>query len=435
MKFSEPQTDVGENPPETALEPTGRKRAWLWWLLALLVLMGGGFVLWRFLTPAPQASATQGPAPARVKVATVQAGATEDSSDFIASLESRRSVKLMPRIQGQVSHIFVRAGTEVPQGTPIIQIDARQQQASVNSNLAAAEAARAQLANARAQLKSLEADLLSNKADVKLSQQEYQRYSHLAVQGAVSRETSDQYANKIATARATLHSTIAKIQAQQASIAEAQKSLQQAQANTNEQQVQLQYYKITAPFRGIVGDIPVKVGDFVNTSTQLTTLTENQPLEVNISVPIERAPQLHKGMLVQIMDEQGHNLSMSRVFFIAPNVNNNQLVLIKALFDNSKDELRADQFVQARVIWSQHTGMLIPMTAVSPVAGENFVYVTQMQKSPQGKPLLVARQKRVTLGNIQGNSYQVLEGLNPGEKIIVSGLLNLQDGTPVIPES
>jgi len=436
MKSSKPQTDFGENLSQTAEEPPRRKRRWLWWLLALPLLIGGGFLLWRFLTPAPQQKAAQGPPPARVRLATVQAGTTEDSSDFIATLESRHSVKLLPRIQGQVSQIFVRVGTEVPEGAPIIQVDARQQQASVNSNVAAAEATRAQLANAQAQITSLEADRLSNEADVKLNQQEYQRYSNLAAQGAVSRETSDQYANKIATAKATLSATIGKIQAQQASVSQAEKALQQAQANTNQQQVQLQYYKITAPFRGIVGEIPVKVGDFVNTSTQLTTLTQNQPLEVNVSVPIERGSQLYKGMPVQIIDAQGHALSTSRVFFIAPNVNNNnQSILLKALFDNSKDQLRADQIAQVKVIWSQRVGVLIPTTAVSPVAGENFVYVTQMQKSPQGKPLLVARQRRVKLGNIEGNNYQVLGGLKPGEKIIVSGLLNLRDGAPIIPES
>ena len=434
MKSSEPQTDFGENFPETLVEPPRRKRWWLW-LLALPLLVGGGFFLWRFLNPpgnkAPIA-ATAGPPPAAVKLAIVQAGAIEDSSEFIASLESRHSVKLLPRIQGQVTQIFVNPGTDVPVGAPILQIDPKQQQASVNSVSAAAQGAQSQLANARAQLTSLEAERLSNEADVKLNQQEYQRYSNLAAQGAVARQTSDQYLNKRDVAQATLRATIGKIQAQQATIAQAEKSIQQAQANTNEQQVQLQYYKITAPFRGTVGEIPVKVGDFVNTSTQLTTITENQPLEVNISVPIERGPQLHKGMSVEVLDAQGHSLGISRVFFIAPNVNNNnQSILIKALFDNSKGQLRADQFAQARVIWSQRVGVLIPTTAVAPVAGENFVYVTHSEKSPEGKSQVVARQKRVKLGNIRGNNYQVLEGLQPGEKIIVSGLLNLRDGAPI----
>jgi RND family efflux transporter MFP subunit len=408
-------------------------------LLALPLLAGGGLLAWRFLSPVNKVpSAVNAPAPARVKLATVQGGATQDSSDFIASLQSRHSVKLQPKNQGQVSQILVKAGTLVTKGAAIMQITNGAQQAAVNSvNTAVAVAAtQSQLANARTQLSELEARRRANEADVKVSQQEYEKYSRLADQGAISQNAIAQYANKIAVAQAALRATLEQIHAQQASIAQAEKSLQQSQANAK-QPVQPQYDKITAPFRGIVGDIPVKLGDFVNTSTQLTTLTENHPLDVNFSVPIERQQQLHQGMLVQILDAQGHNVGSGQVFFITPSVqNNHQSILVKALFNNSKDQLRANQFVQARVIWNQPKGVFIPTTAVSPIAGENFVYVAQTQSSPQGNSQLVARQTRVKLGNIQGNNsqVQVLEGLAPGERIVVSGLANVKNGTPIIPE-
>ena len=436
MKFTESPTDFGENLPETILEPPRKGQRWLW-LLSIPLLLGGGFVLWRSLAPANNASSpANAPPPAvPVKIATVQPGTLVDSSEYIATIESRQSVKLQPRIQGQVIQIFVRPGTSLPAGAPIIQIDPRQQQAAVSSYTAAAESAKSQLENARSTLKSLEADRISNEADLKLNQQDYQRYSSLADQGAVSRQIRDQYTNKLATARAKISSTDAQMQAQQAKIVQAQKDIQQAQANTNEQQVQLQYYTINAPFAGTVGEIPVKVGDFVNTSTQLTTLTNDKLLEINIPVPVEKGPQLRKGMPVEVIDAQGHSLGISRVFFIAPSINNNtQQILVKSLFDNSKGQLRADQIITARVIWNQRLGVSIPTTAVARVAGDNFVYITQMQQTPQGKSQLVAHQKRVKLGDIQGNNYQVLEGLQSGEKIVVSGLLNLRDGVPIMPE-
>ncbi|RUR73770.1 efflux RND transporter periplasmic adaptor subunit [Chlorogloeopsis fritschii PCC 9212] len=435
----QPRTEFEDSVPETEIQPPRQKRRWLWLLLALLGLMGGGFLLWRLLTPtntqAP-AGANASPQAIPVKVSTVQSGLIEDSSEYIASLESRRSVILQPRIQGQVAQILVRSGDTLKQGDPIIQIDARQQQAALNSVNAAADAARSQLENARATLRSLEAERVSNLADVRLNQQEYDRYSNLAAQGAVSRQTRDQYANRLATARANLRAIESRIQAQQASVSQAEKSLQQALANTKEQAVQLQYYRIEAPFAGTVGDIPVKVGDFVNNSTQLVTITQNRPLEVNISVPLERGSQLRKGTPVEIMDAQGRSVGISRVFFISPKViNNTQAILVKALFDNAKGQLRADEYTRVRVIWNQRPGVLIPTTAVTRVAGQNFVYVAQMQKSPQGEFQQVAKQKRVKLGNIKGNNYQVLEGLEPGERIIVSGLLNLTDGAPINPES
>ncbi|NMG20602.1 efflux RND transporter periplasmic adaptor subunit [Brasilonema bromeliae] len=454
MKSPEPQTHLEDSRQDAQLEePPRKQRRWLWLLLALL-LAGGGFALWRWLAPQNKAPATANAQPpaARVKISTVQAGMIEDSQQYLATVESRRSVTLQPRVQGQVAQVFVKYGDTVIAGTPIIQVDARQQQAAVGSVDAAAEVAQSQLENTRANLRSLEAQRLSKLADLKLNQQDYERYTSLASQGAVSRQTSEQYANKLATSLAALGQTEAQIKAQQATINEAEKSLKQAQSNIKQQQVQLQYYKITAPFPGTVGNIPVKVGDFVNTSTQLVTITQNQPLELNISVPVERGSQLRKGTPVEVMDAQGKSIGMSRVFFISPNASNNtQSLLVKALYDNSKNELRTDQVAYARVIWSQRPGVLVPTTAVTNLAGETFIYVAvpAPSKPPQGeKPQaektqgnqqrtfqLVARQKRVKLGNITGNNYQVLQGLEPGDRIIVSGLLNLRDGVPIIPES
>lgn len=439
MKSSEPHTQFDDTLPENALEePPRKQRRWLWLLIAIVVLMGGGFVIWRLLTPERKEAspASAQPPVSRVRIATVETGIIEDSSEFVASLESRRSVTLQPRVQGQVAQIFVRSGDAVTAGTSIIQVDARQQQASVSSVSAAAEVARSQLENARATLKSLEAERISDQADLRLNRQEYERYATLAAQGAVARQVRDQYANRLATAQANLGAIDARITAQEATINQAEKALQQAQANIREQQVQLQYYRITAPFSGVVGNIPVKIGDFVNTSTQLTTITQNQPLELNVFVPIERGSQVRKGTPVEVLDAQGKVLGISKVFFIAPSANNNtQSILIKALYENSQNLLRADQFARARVIWNQRPGVLIPTTAISRVAGETFVYVPETPESSEGGFQLVARQKRVKLGNITGNNYQVLEGLQPGDRLIVSGLLNLRDGASIVPES
>lgn len=383
-----------------------------------------------------------------VRLAVVESATIDQSTEYLARLESRRSVELKPQVEGRISQILVKSGDPVAAGAWLIQIDPAQQQATVSSQAAAVETQRAELENARATLKSLEAERLSAVSELRLSQQEYQRYATLYRQGAESRQNLEQFTSRLQTARANLGAVEARMRAQQATIARAAGQVQQAQANVKQQQVELQYYRITAPFGGTVGDIPVKVGDFVNDSTMLTRVTQNQPLEVNIDIPIEQAPDLRQGMTVQLKDAQGNIIGDSRIFSIAPSVkDDSQSVQIKSLFDNSKNQLRADQNVRAEVIWDKRPGVLIPTTAVSRLAGQNFVFVAQTappqgqpqqgqpQAQPQGQPKLVAKQKPVKLGNIQGNNYQVLEGLKPGETIIVSGLLNLTDGVPIIPES
>ncbi|MEM1392772.1 MAG: efflux RND transporter periplasmic adaptor subunit [Cyanobacteria bacterium P01_D01_bin.116] len=436
-------------PPDTAIiddkdetkenpEPPHKKRWWFWLLLAALILGGGGFFAMRMMSGGEQKPAGQNPQNREVpvKLATVESGIIEDRDEYIARLESRRSVTLQPQIQGRITKIFVNSGDNVQPGNAIMQIDSREQQAAVNSVDAAAQAARSQLQNAIATLKSLQAQRLSNVADVNLNQQEYERYKGLAAQGAVSQQTRQQYVNRLATAKARLNAIDAQIQAQEASINQAEKALQQAQANTKQQQVQLQYYTVSAPIAGQIGDLLVKQGDVVNTSSQLTSITQNNPLQIEISVPQERAAELRKGMPIELVDNQGQILGRSQIFFISPNVNQNtQSILIKALYNNPNNQLRADEYVRARVIWERRPGVLIPAASIVRLAGETFVYVAKKPDNLQAKSGFIAKQKRVKLGNIRGNNYQVLEGLRQGERIIVSGILNLRDGAAIIPDS
>jgi multidrug efflux pump subunit AcrA (membrane-fusion protein) len=98
-----------------------------------------------------------------------------------------------------------------------------------------------------------------------------------------------------------------------------------------------------------VGDIPVKVGDYVKDTTALTTITQNQTLELQVAIPLEKIPQLRIGMTVQLLDEANNLIGNSKVFFIAPNINNqSQSVLVKTLYQNTDGKLRADQFVRAK---------------------------------------------------------------------------------------
>ncbi|WP_298917119.1 efflux RND transporter periplasmic adaptor subunit [uncultured Nostoc sp.] len=438
MTSPEPQNDFGDKPPQTPFEPPSGKRRWLWLFLPALLLLGGGTaIVWRLLTPQNSAPSTANAQPlgVRVKISTVQSGIIEESSDFIASLKSQRSVTLQPRIQGQVTQIFVKSGDLVAQGAAIIQVDPTPQAGVTGSN-AVPQAFLVQLENARATLKSLEAERPSYVANLQLYQQNYEKFVTLAQEGAVSRQTRNQFADRLTAAKTSLDAIDSRIQAQRANILQAEKSLQQGNVNIPNQQVPLQSEKITTPFGGTVGNIAVKVGDLVNTSTQLVNITQNRPLEVNISVPLQQGALLRKGMPVEVMNTQGEKLGRSRVFFIAPNASNQtQGILIKALFNNPNGQLRADQLVRARVFWNQRPGVLIPTTAMTRIAGDTFVYVVETEKSPQGVSQEVARQRRVKLGEIRDNNYQVIEGLQPEDQVIISGLLNLRDGVAIVPES
>ncbi|MGG6264355.1 efflux RND transporter periplasmic adaptor subunit [Leptolyngbya sp. AN03gr2] len=351
------------------------RRPRVWWLLGLLLLSGGGLGVWQVLARREPVPTTAPPPAMPVKTLTLQSRLLQERSEFIANLRSRRSVTLRPQIQGRVTRILVTPGAQVSAGTVLAQVDPAQQQAAVNSSSAATESAQAEVGTARATLRSLEAERRSKLSDVKLAQQDYNRYSQLAAAGAISQQTRDQYANRLEVARAGLGAVEEQVQAQQATVIQAEKGVQEARSRTQEQQVQLQYFQITAPFQGTVGDIPAKVGDLVDPSTQIAMVADNTALEVNFSIPAEQISQVNIGDSVELVDNRGQRLGTSRVFFIAPNATGTtQSILVKTLIDNPDGRLRTEQFV--RVSSDSNTGGLA--TARNPAQRPIMIVATTM---------------------------------------------------------
>jgi RND family efflux transporter MFP subunit len=191
--------------------------------------------------------------------------------------------------------------------------------------------------------------------------------------------------------------------------------------------VELQYYRVTAPAAGVVGDIPVRVGDRVTTSTVITTISDNAGLEAYIYVPIERAADLKLGMPVRLVSAQGEVLAHTRLDFISPQVDDRtQGVLAKAQVPSDKG-FRTEQFVRAQLVWSSEPGLTVPVVAVTRITGPYFAYVAE----PGEKGSFVARQRLVRLRPLTGAEYLLENGLKAGDRLIVSGIQKITDGVPV----
>jgi RND family efflux transporter MFP subunit len=323
-----------------------------------------------------------------VKVQVTRSESVSDTTEYVATLKSRDSAVIMPEVEGRITHIYVHSGDRVSAGSQLMQIDPSKQEATVNSNEQ----------NRAAQIAALQ-----------YAKQQYARTNSLAAAGVVSKQELDQAKSALDASQAQLGSLDAQVQ---------------------QQQVQLRYYKVIASSSGIVGDIPVRVGDRVITSTMLTTVDKPGGLEAYIYVPIERSSQLKLNMPVQIVDSSGKAIADSRISFISPEVDNTtQSVLVKARIANNNDKLRTAQFIRARVVWKTQQAPVVPILAVSRIGGQYFVFVAEDQN---GK--VVAHQKPLQVGDMVGNDYAVLDGIKVGDKVIVSGTEFLVDGMPVIPQ-
>jgi multidrug efflux pump subunit AcrA (membrane-fusion protein) len=309
----------------------------------------------------------------------------------------------------------------------LIRIEASQQEAAVRSAAAGSESRSRVVDQARSQLASLEADKISRESNLKLAKIQLDRVRTLQNQGVLSRQELDIAENNYQTAVSSLGAINAQIQTQKATIAQAQNDAKQATAALSEQQAQLRYYDISAPFAGVVGDIPVKVGDYVSPSTQLMTITVNQPLEAYIYIPVEKSSKLRIGMPVELIAPDGSELGPNRVFFVAPGAEgNDQTILIKTEYANSDGRIRVGESGQARIVWSQESGLWIPATAVTQLAGQNFVFIAKQENGQWS-----AHQIPVKLGQPTNSKYPVIEGITAEDEIVLSGTQNLFDKAPI----
>lgn len=375
--------------------------------------------------------------PTPVAVGRVEEQQIEETSEFMASLGSQQVASIRPQVSGQVTQVFVQLGSQVAAGAPLFEIDSRQQQAAVAGQTAGIAAAQANLESGRAVLSQLRADRLRLEAAAEFAREQHERNLRLLAEGAISQAQADQSSRDLRQAEAALAAQQEQIRAQEAAILRAEREVQRAQAEAERQQVQLQFFQVTAPFAGIVGDVLVRQGDYVTPQTVLTTLTQTQALELNLNIPLQRAPQLRIGTPVQLLDSRGEVIGSSQISFIAPEANAaTQSVLAKALLENPAGQLRSAQFVRTRVIWEERPALLVPVTAVARLGAQTFVYTVQTTEPPAGgmPPGAVAVQRPVQLGSIYGNSYEVLEGLEANEPIVLSGLQKIRDGAPIVDE-
>jgi RND family efflux transporter MFP subunit len=336
-----------------------------------------------------KAAAPSGPAMQAlpVQTITVSSSAVPNFDEYVATIKSRRSATLSPQVDGNLTAIQVHSGQRVKAGQVLMQIDPSKQEATAEAQ---------------------KATMQQKQAVYKYNQTEVERARKLNAAGVTSRDALDQAEQAYANSKADYES---------------------AKASLLTQEKQLGYYQIRAPFDGIVGDIPVHLGDYVSPTTMLTTVDENRDLEAYIYVPTERASQIRTGLPVEILDNNEKPIERTKIDFISPQVDNQlQGILVKAPVHSKEAALRTDQLVKARVIWNTSPTPVVPVLAVTRLGGQAFVYVAQDQNGHY-----FAHQVPVELGDTVGNEYAVLSGLKDGEKVIVSGTQFLVDKMPVQP--
>src|SRR5271167_639158 len=267
--------------------------------LAFAVLLSSGCSDTQAKQPAPQ--------PLPVKTQTISLAPVARTDEYVATIKSRRSASIQPQVDGSLTRILVKSGDHVHAGQVLMTIDPLKQQATVD------------------QQRSTEAQ---KKATYDYNQIEVERQRKLYESGVSSKQDYQLAVQAFENSKADLEASTAGLVTQQRELA---------------------YYNLAAPFEGIVGDIPVHIGDYVSQQTLLTTVDENADLEAYIYIPTELAANIRMGLPVQIVTSSGELIESTKVDSVSQQVDSGiQGILVKAPVHAPLDRFRNAQLVKAR---------------------------------------------------------------------------------------
>ena len=329
--------------------------------------------------------------PALVGVAPTTSQRFEQTLNTVSTLEATEEIDLAAQAGGRVQRVLVRTGDRVRAGQLLVVLDQTQ----------------------------LRADVQALRAKAKRDELAYQRFRGLVAQGAASALQAEEYQANAIGSREALRAKLAD----------------------------LAYKDIRAPIAGVVGDLTIKPGDVLSAGTPFSRIIRNERLLARIDVPAGRLTQLRPGQPVQLLAEDGDRpVAEGRIGQVDPGVSaGTQTLLAKATIDNSAGQLRNGQRLRTRVLLGSEQQLAVPFEAVTRQFGQAFVYVVgtleELRQDPGRADLkalerlpkntAIALQRPVEIGPLQGNRYPVLEGLRPGERVIVSGAMGLRHGSPV----
>ncbi|KAA0577740.1 efflux RND transporter periplasmic adaptor subunit [Azospirillum sp. Sh1] len=297
----------------------------------------------------------------------------------IGTLQAARQVTVAPEVAGRVERIPFESGSRVKAGDPLVQLNDATEQA----------------------------DLLAQRAQARLAELNLERYRDLRRSQATPQSNVDQY----------------------------QAQLDEINANMKRTSALIGQKLIKAPFDGDLGIRQVNVGDYVNPGATIVTLTDLSQLYINFTLPEQALPKLSvgQGVLINVDALPGRDFE-AKITTIEPQVSaDTRAVKVQATMDNRERQLRPGMFASVRVVLPpQPNTLTVPETAVDYTVYGDSVFVAAKKQGQDGKEQMVVERKAVKTGDRLANRVEIRSGLNPGDRVVVSGQLKLDNGAAVV---
>jgi multidrug efflux system membrane fusion protein len=379
------------------------------WVIVFLLAVVLGGVYWYFHYRGDQANGIgaaaanggdisglppNGPVP--VVVATAHRGDLPVYFNGLGTVTAFNTVTVRSRVDGQIVKINFTEGQYVKEGDALIEIDPRPYQVQL-------EQAEGQLAKDQAQLKDVQVD--------------YERYKLLFKDGVIPQQQLDTQQAQVGTFEGAIKADVGTI---------------------DNAKLQITYSHITAPIAGRVGLRLVDIGNIVHaTDTNgLLVITQLQPIAVLFSLPQDQLPEVvskmrsDRQLAVDAYDrDNSDKIATGKLLTIDNQIDTTTgTYKLKAVFDNSKNELFPNQFVNVHLLVdTKRNVVLVPTTAILRGPQGTYVFGVNSKNSVTVKTVKVAE----TTGNLSG----VASGLADGDVVVVDGQDKLKEGIVVDPHT
>jgi len=370
------------------------------WIVGLLLLAAAGGAYWRWGTSAPakrppmgRFGGTGGPnQTVPVRIVPVQKGTIDVVVAALGTVTPLQTVTVRSRIDGELVRVLFTEGQHVSEGDLLAEIDARQYQVQLSQTQGQLDENRARLDNARSDLA---------------------RYQRLADEGLITKQ---------------------QVTTQEALVQQYQGALQANEAQVNNARLQINYTKIRAPISGRLGLRQVDPGNLIRSgdTNGLVVITQMRPISVLFTVPEAELPAVlgalreGKKLPVQAWDRaETALLDEGRLQTIDNQIDTaTGSIKLRAQFDNEREQLFPNQFVNVRLrVNSLQGATVIPSAAVQRASFGTFVYAVQSDNK--------VTIKRIALGPAQGERVAVTTGLDGSERIVLEGVDDLTEGAKV----
>lgn len=386
--------------------------------LAVLAL-----ALYGFLGKSAKQKVKTGGGKPLVKVVTVTRADMMRHIDLSGQTVADANIPLAPKYTGRVTEVRAKLGDTVEAGDVLMVQDTGDLDISIAANDAATGAARADAREARA---SYDANYIKARNDLELEQSKYERNQYLYSIGAISQDTLDKVKQEYLASKATFDVLADQVQdGDAASVQSKVYTADKAEHATDALRRQREDMYLRAPRAGVIGYRNVEAGEIVSAGTKVFSLVDTSHLNVDCTLAESDAAILKPGMDVQVtVDALGEDYA-GKIVYVSPAMDDtSKTYQVRIELETDDDAMKAGLFARTAIdILQRRATLCVPKEALLSRNGRQTLFVV----GEDGK----VESRDIKVGLMNDAEVEILDGIEPGDTVVVTNQDKLQDGKKV----